>query len=199
MSRISHTPEEVEGLRVACPWCEADPDIWCRSKFGVPKSRLHVGRLRAGARATGRRRMLTAFYAAGAEAEERLAGMDREIADALGRFARGERGVHLPARQIWRKMRLGCGDNSCEIRKPAGAGPNGGCRCSEEIESALVQLRRLLVEGTPHAEAGEATDPTQIFEGLCGETDAAFARFVALKQRRDEAFWTLNEEGAFDE
>lgn len=43
------------------------------------------------------------------------------------------------ARDIERKLLLGCGDNSCRFYKgpPRGMGTNGGCRCRDVIQDAL--------------------------------------------------------------
>jgi hypothetical protein len=38
----------------------------------------------------------------------------------------------------------GCGDNSCEVRKPRGMATNGGCRCEErELRWAMKYWKRV--------------------------------------------------------
>ena len=52
------------------------------------------------------------------------------------------------SRRLVRKLLAGCGDNSCRFgpRERRGIGTNGGCRCADWIEDAIVEARAWYLE-----------------------------------------------------
>lgn len=80
----------------------------------------------------------------------------------------------------------GCGDNSCMIRKPSGAGTNGGCRCFGErstfkkVAYMAEQMRRLLDESERAAYVRALRWAASKFDRKSVFGQGAFERLTAM-------------------